>query len=85
MCLLSYLVMCDGYHFLFPFDLLFQQFPYPSYKTDIFLQTIGNFLPLLLVMAFLFSAGVLVKVKETECLSILSALVTKLIIAGAGS
>lgn len=39
-----------------------QQFPYPPYCVDYFLQAVGAFLPLLLVTAFLFSAGIFVKV-----------------------
>ena len=41
-----------------------QQFPYPPYTRDTFLQSMGSFLPLLLVMAFLYSAGIFVKVRE---------------------
>ncbi len=39
-----------------------QQLPYPPYTVDIFLSTIGSILPLLLIMAFLYSAGTTVKV-----------------------
>lgn len=44
-------------------SLVHQQFPYPPYRVDYFLQAVGAFLPLLLVIAFLFSAGIFVKVK----------------------
>ena len=48
-------------------DLVFQifsmqQFPYPEYSIDYFLSSIVNFLPLLLVMAFIYSAGSFTKV-----------------------
>ena len=39
-----------------------QQFPFPAYQVDFFLETVGGFLPILLVMAFLYSAGIIVKV-----------------------
>ncbi len=44
---------------------LFQQFPYPEYDIDLFLSSVGTFLPLLFVMAFLYSAGTIVKVIHT--------------------
>ena len=46
----------------FHYTLFHQQFPYPPYRVDYFLQAVGAFLPLLLVTAFLFSAGIFVKV-----------------------
>ena len=39
-----------------------QQLPQPPYSQDLFLNTISFILPFLLVLAFLYSAGVFVKV-----------------------
>ena len=39
-----------------------QQFPYPQYHEDIFLQIVAVILPLFLTLTFLYSAGVFVKV-----------------------
>ena len=41
---------------------LFQQFPYPPYFEDIFFTTLSSNFALLVVMAFIFSAGFFVKV-----------------------
>ena len=39
-----------------------QQFPQPPYREDLFLSLMSFFLPFLLVLSFLYSAGVFVKV-----------------------
>ena len=39
-----------------------QQFPYSPYRVDLFLDNVSGFLPILLVMAFIYSAGIIVKV-----------------------
>ena len=39
-----------------------QQFPQPPYREDLFLSFMSFFLPFLLVLSFLYSAGVFVKV-----------------------
>lgn len=44
-----------------PIEVSMRQFPYPPYREDFFLETISAFLPILLVMAFLYSAGIVVK------------------------
>ena len=40
----------------------FQQFPYPPYVEDIFFTTLSSNFALLVVVAFIFSAGFFVKV-----------------------
>lgn len=44
-----------------PIAVSVRQFPYPSYRVDLFLDNVSGFLPILLVMAFLYSAGIIVK------------------------
>ena len=39
-----------------------QQFPYPQFVEDLFLQVIDLILPLFFVLSFIYSAGVFVKV-----------------------
>jgi len=41
-----------------------QQLPQPPYSRDLFLSLISFILPFLLLLAFLYSAGVFVKVTE---------------------
>lgn len=41
---------------------LFQQFPYPKYTENFFIQTVQGLLPLLMTLAFMYSAVMVIKV-----------------------
>ncbi|XP_066289391.1 phospholipid-transporting ATPase ABCA3-like isoform X2 [Branchiostoma lanceolatum] len=42
-------------------EMQLQQFPYPKWRQDTFLQTISFLLPLILTLAFIYTAGMMVK------------------------
>ncbi|XP_033114079.1 ATP-binding cassette sub-family A member 3-like [Anneissia japonica] len=42
-------------------SLQMQQFPYPDYREDVFISTIQFLLPILMVLAFIYSSGTIVK------------------------
>ncbi|XP_078687656.1 phospholipid-transporting ATPase ABCA3-like isoform X4 [Branchiostoma floridae x Branchiostoma belcheri] len=42
-------------------EIQLQQFPYPKWREDTFLQTISFLLPLILTLAFIYTAGMMVK------------------------
>ena len=44
-------------------SLFLQQLPYPKYVRDVFLSSAIGLLPLLLVMSYLYSAGIFIKVR----------------------
>ena len=54
------------------FFIFFQQFPYPQYRSDTFLQIVDFIFPLFVVLSFIYSAGVFVKVKTHRTHIILS-------------
>ena len=43
-------------------NFVLKQFPYPNYRKDYFNSTVAGFLPLLLTLAFIYSAMMIVKV-----------------------
>ncbi|XP_066576495.1 phospholipid-transporting ATPase ABCA1 [Amia ocellicauda] len=51
-----------------PLGVFVQQMPYPCYVNDVFIQYIGNILPMFLVLAFVFSTCMIIKglVQEKE-------------------
>ena len=46
---------------------LFQQFPYPKYTQNFFIQTVQGLLPLLMTLAFMYSAVMVIKVSFLFC------------------
>ena len=56
---------CDGY--LEDITVSMRQLPYPQYTVDIFLSIIVNILPLFVVLAYIYSAGIFTKVQCMHC------------------
>jgi hypothetical protein len=50
------------------YDHFIQQLPYPNYRKDYFNSTVAGFLPLLLTLAFIYTAMMIVKVGHEVCL-----------------
>ena len=57
---------CDG--FLDDISVSMRQLPYPQYIIDVFLTIIATILPLFVILAYIYSAGVFTKVCLSHCL-----------------
>ena len=52
-----------SFPFLYSLSVFLQQFPYPPYRRDLFLLIVDFILPLFVILSFIYSAGVFVKVQ----------------------